>query len=295
MISILPSDAIIEELHGFPSRYYASVDWWVAYQWFCQRLREWQPRNTAFEILNATSGVGDRSPKRMSAMSSPLHRLAYLFKLVEVSWTSKPPRAIPCPSSAFLAHLNICNWSDLAKPIQIHGRRPHVFPCREWFDMRGRFFKRPGPNDCHPDAIWVQGFSLQFHVDKKRWRAAIEYGYPHDSSSWFEGLMQEYRESLDRFAARINAWLDNRLEPDEPCREEKERRWNRVYHAMRELFYAEWSGLEKEMVDLVAQVDGTSLTEGRIRLTKSRLTTLKRWMKGDEAKRKDQCGPTTTT
>jgi len=277
MISILPSDAIVEELHGFASRYHKPVDWWIAYQWFCERLREYEPRDTPFEILNATSGVGYHSTDRISAIETPRHRLAYLFKLVGVHWTSRPPGAVRCPSSDFLAHLNIRNWADLAQPIHIRGRRPHIFPCREWFEMRGRRFRQRGPNRCHPKAIWVHGFSLQFWIDRKRWRAAIEYGYPHDSSSWFETLEQDYRQSLDRFAARINTWINEQLEPDERSRGERERRWTRVYHAMDNLFYADWCGPEEEIANLLAKVDGTTLTQGRIRLNKARLATLKRW------------------
>ena len=277
MITILPSDAIIDELHGFASRYYEPVDWWLAYQWFCQRLREWQPRNTAFEILNATSGVGDTSTNPLSAMGSPRYRLAYLFKLVGVHWTNKPPRAIPSPSSDFLRHLNIRYWSDLSKPIQIHGRRPKVFPCREWFDMRGRLFKKPGPNEYSPQAIWVQGFSLQFHINSNRWRAAIEYGCPHGLSSWDETLDQHDKESLDRFAGRINAWIENKFERDDRLRGEKERRWVRAYEAMGNLFYTDYAGPEEEMADLLAKVDGSTLRESRIRLNKARIATLKRW------------------
>jgi len=272
MLQILPSDALLESLGGFTSRTYFTGDWFMAYEWICRKLMQWKPEGPPFELLNATSSINNHGFNNIWGRETPGERIAYLLKH---GWFRSEV-------NSFLAYLNINNWDDLAKPIFIKGRRPKEFPNHKWFELEGRILDY-SPNSCHLKAIWVQGFSLQFSSYRKRWIANIHYGYPHDSSSWEISLEQNYREFLDTFAGRIQNWIDKVLKPDlsPGVRKEKEITWNRVYRAMRDLFWDNHSicDAEEQIADELVKIEGSTLTEGRMILNKQRLATLKKWAK----------------
>ncbi len=273
MFKILPSDAILTAINGYTSRHYDTVEWWMAYEWFCRRLIEWKANtktNTSYELLNATSSVGNYGFDSIYDNKTPCERLAYLFKHGWF-WSQANP---------FLSSLNINQWSDLANPISIKGWRPKNFPDSDWFKMRGRIFKE-SPNECHPQAVFVSAFSLKFESYNKRWCAYIHYGYEHDSG-WVKRLEQNYRESLDSFAARINEWIERKLKPDlKPSeRQWREQNWNRIYLAIREVFYgsicrADVIDHEKKIADLMVQIQG----DAQIEMTPARLATILRWIR----------------
>lgn len=272
MLKLLPSDAFLEVLGGFTSRIYSAGDWFMAYEWICRKLIEWKPEGPPYELLNATSSINNNGFNNIWRVDSPCERIAYLLKH---GWFLNE-------TNPFLVYLNINTWDDLAKTIFIKGRRPKEFPNQKWFDMRGRILSY-SPNSCHPKAIWVEGFSLQFSGYRKRWRASIHYSYPHDSSSWKIYIEQKYGEFLDTFAGRIQNWIDKVLKPDlsPGVRREEEITWNRVYQAMRNLFWDNYSicDAEDQMANELVKIKGSTLTEGRIILNKQRFTTLKRWAK----------------
>jgi len=279
MITIIPSDAIVLAMKGHTVRTYQPVDWWMAYEWFARRLLEWKPNGTPCEVLRATSGINHRSFSLFWDEAQPVDHLAYLFKQVGFGRAAATRQFVPNVRAQFLSRLGIRKWADLAKPIDIHGRRPKVFPRREWFDMEGRTFKEPGLNPCHPKARTLYGVGLRFSAYAKRWKAQAVYGYPHDSSSWIEEVIQRPRESLDRFAERIDAQLEAWLEPDPGpgLRRERESRWKRVHDAVDNLFWSDCPRAERAIADILVGVEGASLVSGRIALTPSRLATLKRW------------------
>lgn len=244
----------------------------MAYEWICRKLIEWKPESPPYELLNATSSINNHGFNNIWKMETPCERIAYLFKHGWFYLETDP----------FLAYLDINNWGDLAKPIFIKGRRPKEFPNKKWFEMSGRILNY-SPNSCHPKATSVQDFTLQFSSYRKRWRASIHYSYPHDSSSWEINLEQNYKESLDTFAGRIQNWIDKVLKPDlsPGVRQEKEITWSRVYSAMRDLFWDDYTicDAEDQMANILVKIEGSTLTEGRIILNKQRLATLKKWAK----------------
>jgi hypothetical protein len=268
MITIVPSDAIILDLGGFASRPYPSVDWWRAYAWFAERLCAWRPQDIKREILDATSGINCHAFDPLRRVEEPVHRLAYLFKHVGVAGLN---------DAHFLAHLQRRRWADLAQPIVIPGRRPKDFPRREWFEMKGRTF-RQSPNKYHPKATCVQGFGLQLCERKGwlQWVGLINYGYPHEGSSWSVEIPQLRNESLDRFAGRIQKTIGGLLVPDEfpHGRQRREEDWERTHRALRDLFCTD-----------VRFGDDNQLTarmmESRVNLNKERLMALKQWIAAD--------------
>ncbi len=272
MLIFKPSDAMLLSMGGFASKHYCAGDWFMAYEWFCRKLIEF---GGPFELMNETSSINNSEFNEIRSVNSARERIVYLLKH---GWFQSE-------ANKFIAFLGINTWEDLSKPITLKGRRPQAFPNPSWFKMRGRVFSY-SPNDCHPEATWVQGFNIQFDDYHKRWFARIEYGYPHDGSSWTVGILQNYREHLNSFRKRVDVWIEEQLKPEglnEPGqRFEQERTWERVNSAMKDIFwhgYLSPSILDhgKQMADLLVSVDGTSLTEGRMTITKARLATLKRW------------------
>ena len=104
-------------------------------------------------------------------------------------------------------------------------------------------------------------------------------------------LEQNYREHLDTFAKRIEVWLGEQLVPESRneamSRQERLETWNRVYSAMKDLF---WDGYticdaENQMADELVKIRGASLVEGRMKLDKQRFATLKRWAKSSKERK----------
>ena len=269
MIKIKPSDIILAAEGGSASRPYDSVEWWMAYEWFCRQLMKFQPNDTKYEILNATSSINNSNFNICCSIDTPVKRLSYMLK-----------RGWPQGQEEFLATLGIENWSDLDKTIRIQGLKPKIFPENSWFEMQGRSFKKPGPNNCHQDATTVHCFGLQFSSYQKLWYAKIEYGYPHDSSSWHVGLKQKKKEKLDVFAERIDMWLNSVLWPDiDPqLRIQQERTWQIRYSAAQELFYAnDIYDFEDVLADILSCRDDVGIASTLININKRRFATLRKW------------------
>ncbi|HEG43357.1 MAG TPA: hypothetical protein ENH94_04835 [Phycisphaerales bacterium] len=275
MLIFKPSDAMLGSMGGLPSKYHCEGDWFMAYEWFCRKLIEF---GGAKELMNATSSRSNLSFDPIRKVNTARDRIAYLLMH---GWYH--PQA-----DEFLAFLGINKWEDLARPIALKGRRPQGFPNANWFKMRGRVFSY-SPNSSHPGATWVQGFHIQFDDYRKRWSASIEYDYQHGhGSSWTVQIEQKYREHLNSFRERVDVWIEQQLIPEgrkDRERQGREQTWNRIHSAMDDLFYHDFKSdsvldHEDQMADILVNADGPSVPSlhvGRIRITKSRLATLKRW------------------
>jgi len=281
MITLAPSDAMIEALHGFGVKPTREGDWWVAYHWFCERFGEWKHRASEYDILNGSSKCGCISSEfdALCDRDEPIRRLAYLFCHAKPNWIDLNKRdgtGKPSSYTLFLRHMKIRKWADLAKPITLPGWRPKVFPKSEWFQMKGRTFKK-SPNSCHSKATSVFGFSFDLCEREGwlQWVGRICYGYPHDGSSWYVDIPQMRNESLDKFAARIDKTIDGLLVPDEwpDGRRNYEQAWQRFDKALDVLFYDDTNA-----EGVKALTERLSKPDNRIRLDKVRLAVLRRWV-----------------
>ena len=283
MIYMLPNDAIIGCTPGcYTSRNYQSAEWLMFYQWLFEQFQRWNKRGAGCEIFNMTSSINNSSLQALknNPGDQVMKALANLF----------------CQSGRknlagkFLASQRIRTWRDLDKHIGIPGWRPKNFPNQTWFSLFGRWFKKPGPNKCHPEARWHDRASLRLRNDG-RWVMSFYLDYYRDGgSSWSVDVIQEYRESLDKFAARVNARIEEIFEPtvttplDRAC---YERDWNRTFDALQDLFCEanrappyKWEYC-KEMVKLADElrgVEGPVRLAGHITLTPARTAALRRWM-----------------
>jgi hypothetical protein len=276
MFTILPCDAIIAEMNGFESRLYQPSDWWMTYEHFCRKVLEL--KNHPYQCLNNTSSVNNWNFFPMYDIDQPRKHLAHLFKYIIGGY-----------SPELLKYVGIKKWGDLSKPIAIHGWRPKIFPRCNWFLMDGRQFKG-SPNSCHPEAKWVYCFYLVFCSYLKRWRAVIAYGYKHDSSSWNRILDQDYRETLDDFAIRIDKWIDELLVPeksdwvmeaDRRC--DEERAWHRKRKAVNDVFWFDYFSSDiyddeqNALIDRIMSDSPAGISGRKIIIDSSRYRTLMRW------------------
>jgi len=265
MFCIRPSDAILEAMYGASSRYYMPGEWWLAYEWFCRKVLEREDR--AYEMLNATSSINNFNFWPMGSQRDAVERLAYLFKRVG--------------RQSFLSELGYRTWADLNKPISFNLRKPKWFPRSEWFKLHGKRLTEIH-NKCHPKAVSIHGFTLRFDKGRERWVALLQYGYPNDASSWTIEFGQDYRETLDHFAGRIDRWLDRGLvsERDDGVRLYREQVRRRAYQAVDDLFWGNhfYDEDKGKLADELAKRRGRGvLIDARFILNQSRLATLKRW------------------
>jgi hypothetical protein len=248
-----------------------NAQWFAAYQWFMHRLCEWKKRSRPYEVLNGTSSINNHAPDPLHSFYEPTRRLAILFAQV----------GSDSIGADFLRYCRIRKWADLGRPITIALPHTDRFPHASWFEMVGRTFKT-SPNDCHPQATWVQNAAVEIDNNGQLWGLRVEYGYRHDASSWYHRIPQNLKERLDDFVQRANVEMDALLTPDERgrFRVDDERDWHRSRRALQDLFWDEHSYKpfwEHDMADLLSGVKGTSLTANRIVLTPRRMATLKRW------------------
>ena len=279
MLRIRPSDIILSAAKGCMSKGHETGDFWMAYEWFCRRFIEWKKveniKASCCEVLEAGSSINHTNFYPCYSYTEPAERLAYMLARCYDSGGLV---------TKFLQWLRLTGWASLDKPIAIKGRRPKRWPQRSWFESEGRILKTPGPNSCHPKALFVQKFGLKFCVHNKRWKASITYGYPHDSSSWHLEKYQGKKQSLDSFADEINTWIENICEPDpNPLhRIYIERDWQTIRDAVDELFWSDYREPEMERVlaDRLAPVRRQAgNAAGKIELTIIRKRTLLRWAK----------------
>ncbi len=272
MFKILPSDAIISNLNGFTSRFYPTSDWWMTYEYFCRKFLDWCniTGTSPYEVMNPTSSVGNSEFSALYKMDSARDNLVYLFKHAGRDGNR----------GDFLRYMGIKNWSDLHKPIAIHGWRPKNFPLRDWFLTRGRIFKE-SPNPCHTEAKWAISFSLQFCGYNKRWQAIIYYDYTHGYSSWSVELEQNCREKLDSFAERINKWIDELMVPESDgymvaeWRSRKVDTWHKKREGLKTIFSFGDGLFEAEENALTDSI--MALRYQEININKARYSTLMKW------------------
>ena len=285
MITIRPADAIIEEIHGFQSRYIDSAEWFVVYEHFARQLIA---RDTGeYAPLNNTSSINNRTLDPLSSRDAARKHLVALFREVGDAWRG----------GEFLRSCGINTWADLDKPIQVRGWKPQLFANQRWFHVMGRRFKSPGPNSCHRTARFVYYGSLGFSVHERRWQYQLEYGYPYpdDSARWHTGLRQNLKESREHFAGRVNEWLAAKLiaeaSHEADARERRVRDWLSACRACETLFDVDEYKAEGKVADAAVALDGINARgDRRIPLTKSRLRTLLQWAKGatDKSKRRNR-------
>jgi len=284
MLIFRPSDAIMNVIGGNQTKRYKDGDWWMAYEYFCRKLIEWNPDpsrgSPVCEVLNATSSINNDTFYEIKDIDGPVKRLAYLFS----------GRSYRC--DAFLKSIGIENWTDLSSPIEIQGRRPKIYPNPimfhgdGWFDIRGRTIKRKFRDKHAKDCYYVQGFGMQFDVYSKRWVAYIHYGYDRSDGRsrryWKIKMEQNYREFLGSFWGRVDKWIEKVLEPEDDPREriQDNVEWERRFHAAKELFYDNWLNTD------VCEFETILADGGQICITNRRLAVLKRWAK-DTAKSKN--------
>lgn len=273
-----PWDAV-RRAGGCYGKHYDKGEWIVAYQWFCQKLKLWSEMQgklrTPWEWLNKTSGIHNTGPHPIvrDVYRTIPERLADLF--LHVGDRDK--------RGEFLEWLGLAQITDLQKPITIVKLVPGEFPHQAWFEMAGRIFK-VSPNQYHPKATFVTHCQIGFSPWIQKWSVSLIYSYPHESSSWGEGVTQEDGETLDELAARFDAMCEELLTPDDHFRQSRERAWSDVYSAFRDLFWCNISpsltGSAEKIADSLCEMrTGGSLSDHRILLTPERLATIKSWIR----------------
>lgn len=283
MISIRPADALIREVRGFSSRYIDEAEWFVVYEHFARRLAAWESGGLKCELLNDTSSINNGELHPLHSRDAARKHLVGLFREAGGKFTG----------GDFLRFCGINTWADLDRPVQVRGWKPQLFAARQWFDMEGRKFKSPGPNQCHRRARCVYCGELIFCVHRKRWHYRLGYGYPRpdDHSRWYIGLSQNSTESREHFAGRVNEWLADQLIAEDGRyraidRNRRERKWLSARQACETLFNIDKYDIEGKLATAAVAIRSAGLGDHRIPLTKARLRTLLRWAEEASGKRK---------
>lgn len=263
MLTLIPSHAITGVLGGYPAPHTMDADWFCLYEHFGKQVREWNSRDNVCEVLNATSSVNNSDLAPLLSPAAARTNLAQLFAHAGDTGLS----------GEFLRHCGINSWADLATPIQVTGWRSKLFADAKWFDLAGRRFRR-SPNRFHPKARFTANGGLRFEIYLGRWVYRIGYGYAHDPG-WTEGLEQAAGESREKFAGRVNQWMNDRLTPESSPHDRRwrERVWSRRYEELIGLFESLGLNFPAELADVIVAKGG------RIGLTESRIRTLTRWAK----------------
>jgi len=221
------------------------------------------------ECLNNTSSINNSEFESFTCMEKVNATLAKFLSKVAVTGSHRD----------VLARCGIKTSKDLAKPIRLPGWDR---PFQVHYDVRERRLVKSW-NDCHPDARFGQYASIQF-TTYRRWMFTVNYGYSHDSSSWQLNYCQRKGESLNRFGQKVKAWIDELFEPEPDYSRTRfcaNYRFDDTTRAVRKIFYDEYVGLDDELVQSLLGVEGSSLREHRIKLSRSRLNTLRRWIAAD--------------
>jgi len=180
----------------------------------------------------------------------------------------------------FLRRCGIRKWSDLAKPFRVQGRpSQRCFAESITYDVRERRLVQPGPNECHPGAIYAQEAWFQFGTYDRLWQFNLGYGYSRDPSTWTVALKQGRGESLRTFVdERVPKWLETRLEPesDSGVRRYRNCRHDKLTSAVGEVF-----GWNSVKAGITTHLLVTALLDRKPELTGRRLAALRRWIKAD--------------
>jgi hypothetical protein len=259
MITYTPSEIIAAQIEGYQleTRNYLPL-----YEHLARKVLEW---NLPKELLVDTSGTGYSSFAGIGSHATARRILAKLFSTVG--------------NNDFLYRLGIRRWRDLDKPIIITGVERYV---QITYDVCERRLQEPGPNSCHPGAIYGQSCYFVFG-SKRHWHFVVSYGYSRDSSTWYTGVAQT-NESLDTFLrTTVPAWMSAHLEPEQWAapREERNRKFSRLSSAVDELFGCESYSDEQVSTDALT---GFLMDASKPRLTRERLDAIRAWIRQDAAK-----------
>lgn len=267
MITYLPSHIVAKHAGGV-----IYGDHLPLYEHFARKVLAW---NLPREILIDTSGIHFTEFAPLSSQEAAATVLAKLFSAVGTA----------SPRGAFLKRCGLRRWADLAKPIRLKGRQ-----CTAMihYDVRERRLKEPGPNQCHPGAIYGQRTYFKFGWDR-RWRFVLSYGYSHDGSSW-SICVRQGSEALSTFVdAVVPRWLDDTLVEEgwAAPRRGRNREYDRISEAVDHVFGWEYYGPSPGTISTNALV--LALLDGRKpRLTKRRLGVVQGWMAADRRKEEDR-------
>lgn len=257
-IRFRPSDALTEhDWYGF------DPIWYIAYEDFARQIIK---AGAPFEILNNTSGIGCDSFSPLCDEKDACTNLANLFRHAGSEW----------PAGKFLASIGVESQADLDKPIVLLDNRPERIGGA--LSVQGRRLKRPGPNECHPEALEVYRGKLKFQKHDLRWLYRVNYSYPHDSSSWYIELTQKKGQSLPAFFASIEPWIESVMEPDTEgpnSRLHRLRAWHSAHEALKRLFYFDYDGSDIKLTDAWKGIHLD--VPGRIEI-------LMKWMEEDRVK-----------
>jgi len=225
------------------------------------------------ESINDTSSINNHILQGFSTRKQVHKALARVFSQTGASTLT----------GGFLRHCGIKQWTDLDKPIPIKGWDRDV-PFEG--DVLQRQMRSPGPNDCHPDAVFGQYASIEFDADWLRWRFHVHYGYSHDSSSWRASLDQKPRESLYHFGQRIPDFIELLFEPEDQrgaeLRSYRNQQYATAHRAVRDLFYDELRGTGERLLRAIMDMPSVAGMRNRhIILTDARLRTIEGWIKRD--------------
>jgi len=272
MITYLPSHIIAKHAGGVIYDPKQPRDHLPLYEHFARGVLA---RNLPREILIDTSGVHFAELGPLSSQEAVETVLAKLFAAVGTA----------SPRGRFLKRYGLRRWADLAKPIRLKGRE---CTATIHYDVRERRLKEPGPNECHPGAVYAQGAYFQFGWDR-RWRFVLSYGYSHDGSSWRIDVRQG-REVLSAFVdVVVPQWLNDTLveEAWAATRRCRNRDHDRLSQAVGHVFGWACYGPSPGTISTDALV--LALLDGRKPcLTKRRLGVVQGWMaadrRGEEAK-----------
>lgn len=280
MITFRPLDA----LRPSPQRFYHDAEWLMILAHFAEEFggRPFRYGVYGWEILNGTSSINNSHLDGFDAGEAGAQARARLAKLFQhAGWETE--------AGLFLWRLGIREAGDLGKPITIPGRPPkYCWGLPWWANQRGRLFKK-SPNRYHPKARWVEKCRLGYSVRTHTWSVVFFYSYPHDSSSWSDGVTQRRGESLEKFGNRVTAWIEDKFVPESRngplWRPARERRWTKAHDAMEVLFG--WRGdvptdYSEQVADILQHT-----SSGFFAFSKARLATLKRWAREERRKNPD--------
>lgn len=191
----------------------------------------------------------------------------------------------------FLWDIGIKKWADLQLPIGLRAHEPRIESG--WFDLLGRTFWYPGPNECHPKATTAYYGAFRFCIHRCRWDFFVNYSYPEDSSSWEARLEQKPGQSLSGFCKAIGPWLEKVLEPDDDPRHRlyMQRQSAGKMKTIEDLFTTTSvrdDVLAKRLRDRLLRIDPSGVRiQHRLQMTEVRWQTLLCWAERDvEASRK---------
>ena len=279
MISVKPSEVLKAAGRSHP---YVDPSWWLLYEYFVSRCREWQDSQPMeigmFQVLNGTSSINNWHPWEMGDGKQLIQRLSVLFGNAGENNSA----------GDFLRFCKIRRWSDLDRAIEFRCRSPKRFAVRDWFNVEHRKLIKQH-NEYHPGAMWACRSAVMLSDHNMRWIYRIYYSYEWDNSSWNVSIYQRRRETLTGFSKRVEAFIVETLGEenywDKRRRESDIRSRSHFIRSFDHLFYSNIDpDFESSLTAIAMECEGSSLTSHKITLDASKKRTLKRWYAEQAAK-----------